>query len=185
MPFSPAVEREPIHCRVIDMQAYARKDGLFDAEAWLVDRKPFDFMRAGGTDLVRAGEPFHELRVRLTLDRSFRVHAVEASSDVTPYAVCKEAEAALSVLVGETLERGWSAKVKERLRGAAGCTHLKEMLLPLATTALMGVVGLRPEAERHAGMAALVDTCWAYERSGDVIKVLAPLHYVAPDAAAR
>ena len=59
----------------------------------------------------------------MTVDSEYTVRAIEAASDVTPYGICKEAENTLSVLVGERLVRGWSAKVKERLRGAASCTH--------------------------------------------------------------
>jgi hypothetical protein len=177
MPLSPVVDREEVHHRVIDMKTYARANGLFDAEAHLLDRKPFDFVRAGATDTVAAGEPFHDLWIRVTVDSAFVVRAIEAASDVTPWAVCKEAGAALQVLVGEALVKGWTAKVKEKLRGAAGCTHLAEMLIPLATTALQGIYGLRPQAEREANIGALVDSCYAFGSNREVVQRLAPLHY--------
>src|SRR5512145_3454782 len=126
------------------MLAFARDDGLFDVEARLIDRKPFDYVRPSSPQPVPAGQPLHDLQVRLTLDGHFVVRAIEASSDVTPWALCREAEATLQALVGEPVERGWSAKVKERLRGAAGCTHLMEMLVTLGTTALQGIRGSDP-----------------------------------------
>ena len=52
MPLSAIADRREVHHRVIDMKTYARGNGLFDAEAHLVDRKPFDFTRAGATDTV-------------------------------------------------------------------------------------------------------------------------------------
>lgn len=177
MPLTLIPDRAPVHRRVIDMQTYDRGNGLYDAEAHLVDRKPFDFTRVGSTDMVLAGEAFHDLWIRLTVDSKFVVRAVEASSDVTPWAVCKEAQTTLSVLVGEVLERGWTAKVKERLRGAASCTHLAEMLIPLATTALMGIYGLRPEQDRLSNIGLLVDSCYAFDKGRDLVKQLMPLHY--------
>ncbi|QDL38565.1 DUF2889 domain-containing protein [Rhodoferax sediminis] len=179
MPLSAIADREEVHHRVIDMKTYARANGLFDAEAHLVDRKPFEFTRAGATDTVAAGEAFHDLWIRVTVDRDFVVRAIEAASDVTPWAVCKQAGAALQALVGEALVKGWTGKVKEKLRGAASCTHLAEMLIPLATTALQGIYGLRTLAEREAKIGAMVDSCYAFGSSRDVIKRLAPLHYQA------
>ena len=181
MPLSPIADREEVHHRVIDMKTYARANGLFDAEAHLLDTKPFDFTRAGATAPVVAGEAFHDLWIRVTVDSDFVVRAIEAASDVTPWVVCKETGAALQVLVGEALVRGWSAKVKDKLRGTAGCTHLAEMLIPLATTALQGIYGTRPQAERESNLGVLVDSCYAFDKGREVVQRLSPLHYQPRD----
>jgi hypothetical protein len=184
MPLSSPAARRKIHRRLIDMQAYAREDGLFDVEAHLVDTKPFDFERIGGAQPVPTGEPLHDLWVRLTVDAAYVVRAIEASSDVTPYAICRDAEATLSVLVGEPIARGWSAKVKERLRGAASCTHLMEMLLPLATTALQGIRGVDPrrlEKVIGPGSEIALDSCYAFGRQREVVRRFWPQYYQAPE----
>lgn len=163
------------------MKTYARDDGMFDVEAHLVDTKPFDFQPQTWPEPVRAGQALHDLWIRLTVDDDYVVRAIEASSDVTPYAVCKGAEHTLSVLVGEPLARGWSAKVKERLKGSASCTHLMEMLIPMATTALQGMWGAdtsRLAKMAGEGGAAKVDSCYAYSRSREVVKVQWPERYV-------
>lgn len=177
MPLPDTGERREVHSRVIEMKTYVRTDGLYEAEAHLVDRKTFDFLRAGTTDTVVAGAPFHDLWIRLTVDSDFVVVGIAAASDVTPYAVCTQAEQTLQVLVGEALERGWTSKVRDRLRGAASCTHLAAMLIPLATTAVQGIYGLRSEQDRAANMGSLVDSCYAFDRSREVVQRLAPLHY--------
>jgi hypothetical protein len=183
MPLSPPSPRREIHFRVIDMRAYARDDGLYDVEARLIDRKPFDFKRQLNPRPVPAMEPLHDIWVRLTVDKDFVVRAIEAASDVTPFAICKEAESTLSGLIGERLVRGWSAKVKEKLRGAQSCTHIMEVLIPLATTALQGIRGLRSEDERNPvgadGVPLKIDTCYAYGRQRDVVKILWPEHHRA------
>ena len=99
MPLSIPAARREIHHRLIDMRAYARQDGLFDVEAHLVDTKPFDFLRLSLPVPIPAGEALHDLWIRLTVDAGFVVRAIEASSDRTPYALCKQAESTLSVLV--------------------------------------------------------------------------------------
>jgi hypothetical protein len=126
----------------------------------------------------------HDISVRMTVDGDYVVRALEASSDVTPWPLCKEAESTLQALVGERIARGWSAKVKERLRGAASCTHIMEMLIPLATTAFQGIRGLQPKDMRRPavnGVPAQLDTCYAYGRTRSVVQHLWPQHYVAPD----
>jgi Protein of unknown function (DUF2889) len=175
MPLTQPSPRRPVHHRTIEMQAFSRGDGLFDVEARLIDRKPFDYVRPSSEKPVPAGQPLHDLWLRLTLDTEFTVCAIEASSDVTPWALCREAEATLQVLVGERIARGWSSKVKERLRGAAGCTHLMEMLVTVGTTALQGIRGSDPS--RRLTAEGKLDTCFAYGRQRSVVKMLWPEHH--------
>ena len=184
MPLSQSATRREVHHRVIDMRAYAREDGLYDVEAHLVDTKPFEFMRLSSPMPVPAGQSLHDLWVRMTVDSEYTVRAIEAASDVTPYGICKEAQNTLSVLVGERLVRGWSAKVKERLRGAASCAHLMEMLILIATTALQGIRGADPERRKKAegpDADGNLDSCYAYGRSREVVQRMWPQHYLPPE----
>jgi hypothetical protein len=171
MPLTESSTRREIHQRIIQMQAFERSDGLYDVEARLTDRKPFPFKRPSGPDPVPAGEFLHDLWVRLTLDGDYVVRAVEASSDTTPWALCKEAEGTLQVLVGQTVGRGWSAVVKERLRGTASCTHLMEMLIPMATVSFQGMRAVRGQA---GSPELLLDTCYAFSGNRQVVRLLWP-----------
>jgi hypothetical protein len=183
MPLMTSVARREVHHRLVDMRTFARADGLFDVEAHLVDRKPFAFRRPSRPDPIPAGMPLHDLWVRITLDADYVVQGIEASSDVTPWSLCREAESTLQVLIGERIASGWSSKVKERLRGAASCTHLMEMLVTMGTTALQGIRGMRAE---HGGATTgelpspKPDSCYAYGRHREVVKMLWPEHYRPP-----
>jgi hypothetical protein len=176
MPLPSSGSREEIHTRLIAMRAWRRADGLFDVEAHLVDTKSFDFQRVGQAKPIPAGQPLHDLWLRIVLDADRKVHDIVAVSDVTPFAICKEATATLTRLVGETVGPGWSRLVRERLRGKASCTHLAELLLPLATTALQGIRGVRPAAERFTpeDKARQIDSCYAYDASREVVATLWP-----------
>ncbi len=184
---APTARRE-IHHRVIDMRAYARDDGLYDVESHLVDTKPFAFKRSGGPEHWPAGAPLHDLWIRLTVDAEFVVREVAAASDVTPFAVCKETERTLQVLVGERIGRGWASLVRERLRGVASCTHLMEMLMPLATTALQGIraldMGRYNAAVNAHGEPAKIDSCYAYSREREVVQWMWPQHHQKPERSA-
>lgn len=180
MPLPMPSARREVHRRTIEMTAFARDDGMFDVEARLIDRKPFDFLRPSSPEPVPAGQALHDLWVRLTVDTDFVVRSIAAASDVTPWSLCREAEATLQVLVGEPVARGWSSKVKERLRGTASCTHLMEMLVTMGTTALQGIRGADPK--RRLGAEGKIDSCYAYGRQRSVVKMLWPEHHRPADA---
>jgi hypothetical protein len=86
-------------------------------------------------------------------------------------------------MVGVQIARGWSATVKGRLRGAASCTHLMEMLMPMATAAFLGIGGLDPGKKRAAlkadGSPVKLDTCYAYATGSAAVKMLWPERYRA------
>ncbi|HET9820404.1 MAG TPA: DUF2889 domain-containing protein [Burkholderiaceae bacterium] len=80
----------------------------------------------------------------------------------------------------ERLVRGWSARVKERVRGPSSCTHLMEMPIPAATTARQGIRGLHPERRRVVdaqGVPLQIDSCYAYAREREVVLQLWPAHH--------
>jgi hypothetical protein len=191
MSLSESRPRRELHHRVIEMRAYAREDGLYDVEARLIDRKPFPFIRDpfsrdSSPVPIPPGQALHDMAVRVTVDDDYVVRHIEASSDVTPWPICKEAEQTLSVLIGERVARGWSAKVKERLRGAASCTHLMELLIPMATTALQGIRGIHPErihAVNSEGLPLKVDSCYAFGRHRELVKTLWPMHHAPKEGA--
>ncbi|MGE4238958.1 DUF2889 domain-containing protein [Ramlibacter sp.] len=176
MPLPPPAPRKNVHDRVIAMRTYEREDGLFDVEGRVSDTKPFDFIRPNGPGTVPTGEFIHDMWIRLTIDREFVVREVAAASDTTPWALCKEAEATLQVLVGRTVGRGWSAFIKEKLRGTASCTHLMEMLIPMATVAFQG---MRPRLGKSGDPGYLLDTCWSFSAEREVVMRVWP-HLARP-----
>jgi hypothetical protein len=185
MPLSNSADRREIHHRVIDMKAFARNDGLFEVQARLVDRKPFPFLRIAKPEPTPAGLPLHDLSIRLTVDRGYVVRGLEAASDVTPFDLCREAERTLLALVGERITSGWSSKVKSVLRGAASCTHLMEMLIPMATTAFQGIRGLAKEGNSSIDAVTTpinLDSCYAYASDREVVRLYWPQHYRAPES---
>ncbi|MEI6026482.1 MAG: DUF2889 domain-containing protein [Betaproteobacteria bacterium] len=182
MPLPQPVEREELHLRRIEMRAFKRGDGLLDIEGRVVDTKSHDVVRPLQTEATPAGEHLHDLSVRLVIDDRLMVHDAQASSDTTPFAVCKEASATLTGLRGATIGPGWSRVVKERLGGAASCTHLAELLIPMATTAMQAlspVLRSRPPKLNGQGVPVKVNSCYAYAGHRGVVQVLFPQHYQA------
>lgn len=140
MPLSSPVPRRPVHRRRVDTQAFQRDDGCWDVEAHLHDSKAFemqDFRRG----LLAAGEPIHEMWVRVTIDDRFVVRAVESWSDATPFEPCAAASDEFASLVGAHMGKGWRQRVHSAFGGRRSCTHLVSLFEPIATTAYQAMCG--------------------------------------------
>jgi hypothetical protein len=98
---------------------------LWDVEANMTDVKTYDVDRAG------AGEPLHNMWVRLTLDTTFVIRDIESAMDAYPRSECPYAVNPMKDLIGVKIGAGWQGEVRKRIGGALGCTHLRELLAPI------------------------------------------------------
>ncbi len=179
------VEREEIHHRQVDLRFYKRADGLYEVEGRLVDTKTHPFRRQLAAEDIPPGTALHDIVVRLVIDDSMLVHDVQVAMNATPFTVCSGASATLGPLRGQRIGAGWNKRVRDLLGGAASCTHIVELLGPMATTAFQGLAPQRlarvnapgSEAER----AGKVNSCYAYSEQREVVARLWPhLHKKAP-----
>lgn len=198
MPLSEPAPREPLHTRRIEINGYRRADGLFDIEGRLVDTKPFGFPNHD-RGFIEADEPVHDLWMRMTVDETMLIVACEAASDRTPYAVCPKAAPNFAALTGLHIRPGFLREATNRVRGTLGCTHLREMLQQMATTAFQTINPARARkdvkegsvprgsdkfdakiAEKMGGAPAIVGTCLAYGTDSPVIQRRWPQLYTGP-----
>lgn len=141
MPLSPPTSRRALkHTRTIQVEAFARDDGLWDIDARISDIKTRDTKLASG---VRpAGSPLHDLLLRLTIDTQLNIVDAEAVSDAVPYpGFCDTIGPAYKQLVGLNLLKGFRESVRHRLAGIRGCTHLTELCQVLPTAAIQAFAG--------------------------------------------
>ena len=167
------VTREELHFRRIDMRGYRRSDGLFEVEGRVTDRKPDDYVPAGFGKTVPAGTPVHDMGVRLVFDEHLVVRDVASFMDATPFPVCLGGGGALRAMVGVRMGSGWNREVRSRLAGAQSCTHLMELLIPMATTAVQSMAVLRntePERYNAEGRPLQIDSCYAFGAGRDIVQ---------------
>jgi hypothetical protein len=117
--------------------------------------------------------------LRLTVDDGLTVVAVTAATDAAPFAVCDTITPAFAKLEGLTIGPGWRREVAKRLGGVQGCTHLVELLAPLATAAIQTIVPLRERTAPPdpARPPRHLDSCHALRRDGAVVREHYPLWY--------
>lgn len=169
MPLSPPSAREKLHTRSIVLEGYRREDGLFDIEARLTDTKTYTFSNEDRGD-ISPGEPLHGMLMRLTVDEDMLVHACEANTEYGPYAICPAITPNFGKLAGLRIGPGWNRKVKEVVGGVKGCTHLVELLGPMATVAFQTLVVVRRRrAAAASAPPALLNTCHAYAADSPVV----------------
>lgn len=172
MPLTSPVNRELLHSRDIVLRGYRRDDGLYDIEAQLTDTKTFGFANED-RGWVEPGEPLHGLWMRLTVDEDLTIVACEAAIDHSPYAICPGAAPNFSRLAGLRIKPGFLRDAMARVGGTQGCTHLRELLQQMGTTAYQSVFPARERrksAARAGKKPAIIDSCLAYASDGPVVR---------------
>jgi hypothetical protein len=181
-----APERTLKHTRHIDVQIYSRGNGLWEVDAWLRDMRTQAVALASGRRT--AGEPIHDMLLRLVIDERFQILEAGARSTAVPFpGSCETAGDAYGRLVGLNLAKGFRRAVAERLGGAQGCTHLTELaqILPTAVVQafagdVIDVRGDAPESEQPFQ----IDRCHALRSDGEAVRTYFPRwHRPAADAA--
>jgi len=187
MPLSTPAARTPVHTRAITCSSFARDDGLWDIEGHLTDVKAYPFKNDFRGE-IKPGEPIHDMWLRLTVDSNFVIQGVEAVTDSGPYAVCPSIAPAFAALKGLKIEAGWNRKVRERVGGVRGCTHLVDLIRPMATVAFHTIRwsnSAPTKNRRPAEDKPPLNTCHAWASSGALVRTEYPEYYTGSDAAPR
>ena len=147
---SPPVPREAVHKRQINCNGFVRNDGLYDIEAELTDHKtyafPSDFRGTVTPDL-----PVHHMILRVTINKERVIQHAESITITGPYAICPTANEVFHNLVGLQIGPGWRRKVQVAIGGRHGCTHITELLGPVATIAYQTLYGEEARQNRELG----------------------------------
>lgn len=171
--------REHVHTRQITCKAYRRRDGWWEIEGSVNDRKgePVAFR---SRPALPAGETMHQLSLKLIIDNDYAIHAAEARTTTAPWPVCGETDPAYRQLIGLRIGPGFSQQVRERLGGSRGCTHLTDLLGQLANTYMQAswpdrmkrLWALDADPRRWPDLRALqfVGQCHAWREDGEVLR---------------
>ncbi|MBX3604511.1 MAG: DUF2889 domain-containing protein [Piscinibacter sp.] len=174
-----APERQLKHRRRIDVQVYARGNGLWEVDAEISDVKTHDTLLAGG--LRRAGDPIHDMLLRIVVDEQFNIVAAGSESRWMPYpGQCDDHGDAYGRLVGLNLMRGFRRAVKERLGGTVGCTHLTELAQVLPTAVVQAFAGEVLDTREDSATDEppfQIDRCHALRADGAAVRLFYPRWY--------
>lgn len=183
MSLPPAAARRQLkHRRQIDVQVYAREDGLWEVDATLVDTKTRDARLAG--EVRPAGTPIHDMLIRLVVDTSLNVVDAGAKTRWMPYAGhCDDHGEAYRSLIGLNLARGFRKGLQERVGGVLGCTHITELAQVLPTAVIQAFAGEVIDTRGDSGVKPFqLDRCHALRSDGEVARLHYPRWFRQPGA---
>lgn len=184
----PGVERRHYHTRGIEVRGYFRADGLWDIEGHMRDTKTYAFENSHRGE-VAAGEPVHDMWLRITIDDAMTIQGAEAVTAAGPYGLCGDIAPAYEQLIGLRIGPGFHRAVKARLGGKAGCTHLTELLYPMATVCYQTAYASRnraradfglprePEPQQGDRRPGHIDACHAMRADGPIVQEIWPQFY--------
>ena len=153
------------------MRVYSRGTGLWEVDATVRDVRTQD--TATVTGMLPAGQPIHDMLLRLVVDEQFNVIEAGARTDARPYpGACEDHGDTYGQLVGLNLMRGFRRAVRERVGGVKGCTHITELSQVLPTAVMQAFAGRVVDvAGRDAGSTQpmQIDGCHALRADGAVV----------------
>jgi len=180
VPLNIPVARKLAHTRVVTCHGYRRDDDLWDIEGRIVDTKPYRFKNRDRGGWIEADEALHDISIRLTVTLELEVVDVDAVIDASPYNYCKSAMEMARNLIGLRIAPGWSEKSKRAMGASRGCTHLTELLGPVATTAIQTIASewiRRSEGSVDKRPPAFLNSCHSYADTSPVVKLQWPEFY--------
>ena len=123
-----------------------------------------------------AGEPIHDMWLRITVDKQLHIVDAQAAMDAVPYVGhCGEIVPAYRLLVGLAIRPGYSQQLKELFGGVRGCTHVSELAGALATAAFQTMAGQRVQDPAHKPFQ--LDKCHALDATGPAVGRYYPKWY--------
>jgi hypothetical protein len=173
MPLPPAAApRVSKHTRRVTFEGFLREDGLWDIEAHLFDVKPVDVQMSAG--LRPAGQPIHEMWVRVTIDRMMNIVDVYACTDAMPYVgACDRITPDYAKLKGHNLFKGFRKAVTGLFGDVKGCTHINELLMQMPSAAVQSFASVRRDNREGEHKPFQLDRCHALATTSETVQ----LHY--------
>ncbi len=179
--------RKHLHTRAIEYKGFEREDGLWDIEAHMTDVKTYEFTN-NWRGTVEVGEPLHEMLLRLTIDDNFEIRDVEAATENSPFKMCPDIAPNYKSLIGISMGPGWRKAIRTKVGGTEGCTHLTELLFPMATVAMQTIWPVKAqrrkkpvEEQNSSRRPPILDTCHAWASDSPVVRDNAPKFYTGTD----
>ncbi len=139
---------ELVHERAYVVRAYVKDDRTLALRGAVRDQKP------PGLYVPADPEPMtiHHMIVDLEIEvPSLVITKATAVLNVHPHLTCKNIEPHYGNLVGLSIARGFTHKVRELFGGPRGCTHTTALLQAMAPVAVQSMWSFRMRAMRASG----------------------------------
>lgn len=176
-----AVTRRHLHTRTITIDGFEREDGLFEIEGRLTDVKHFDINQSYFSR--KAGEPVHDMKIRLVLDIDMHIIDAFAVTDAMPYQdECNKITPDYrEKLKGQRIVAGFRVFLAGLFGKLKGCAHMTELLGSMAPAAIQTMVGQgRNRVVDPDKKPFQLDGCHALDTRGKIVAQYYPRWFQSP-----
>jgi hypothetical protein len=154
-----------LHRRSINHQTWQHEDGALEIESRLIDSKAYD-AQVGFNRPLPAGEPVHDMTIRILLGPDSVIRDITLRMDSTPFDICPEVIGRFEDLRGASMGRGWNDFLTMRFSGSGGCRHLIDLLRGMGTVIFQSAHG---QSWTPASLERMADSCHAFRQGGPVM----------------
>ena len=142
---------EVLHDREYRVRAFRKADDVILIRGAVRDQKP------PGLYLDTDPNPLTIHHMQIDLEIAFptlEIIAAQVGIEVHPNAECPSIERHYDKLVGLSIARGFTHKVRELFGGPRGCTHTTALLQAMAPVAIQCIWSMRASSARRDGSSA-------------------------------
>lgn len=168
---------ELIHIRKYEVRAYKMSNERFILRGAVSDEKPAGLYVSGDPNPLRMHHMIVDLEVAYP---SFTITSVRVDFLEHPQPPCPDIAETYQQLVGISIARGFTNKVKELFGGPRGCTHVGALLAAMAPVAIQSGWSMRAEnllrtltatgesvgEDRRSALAHNINTCHIWRENG-------------------
>jgi len=172
------IDDTAVHERKLEMRTYPLKDDRLIVEGWLRDERLVPGYSWDGRP--RSPGVVHWMCVRLlVVGWPLTILDAEAEMKTVPNELCPTTAESVKRLIGLSIVSGFSGKVRKRLGGIRGCSHLMHLVLSMGPAALHGYWSQRSRTPRplprsldeFPELTALVNSCKLWREDGPLMKM--------------
>ena len=181
-------ELEIVHERVYAVRAFRRGFDTLVLRGAVRDQKPAGLYIADDPESLTV----HHMIVDLTIAvPSLEITAVDVVLDTHPHSDCRGIEPHYDKLVGLSIARGFTHKVRELFGGPRGCTHTTALLQAMAPVAIQSMWSFRVARARQSGhdspftgdnrdaaIASNLNSCHVWDEDGEHVAQIRAGGYV-------
>lgn len=168
----PDGDLQILHHRTYDTKVYTDGTDMI-ARGAIIDRKPPGTLIVGDPESVVMHHMVIELRVTFP---GLEIIAVNLDFEEFPNHDCPSIVSAYDQLIGLSIARGFTHKIRELLGGPRGCTHVVALLQALAPAVIQStwgvskVIGAETSLSDKDAQMRNLNTCHIYAEDGEKIQ---------------
>ena len=176
MPPLEQCKKDKLHSRKIEVDTYECDENHLIVEGRLTDNRYKTSYTMSGKK--RPPKVIHDMTLRLKVEMGTMIITdLEVELPSVPEEECPEGARSIETIKGMAISGGFTPKIKKRLKGIKGCSHLTTLLLSMAPAAVQASFAYRakepfPDLPVEMIKQFLGDSCYVWRMDGPLIKEL-------------